>query len=72
MKRLFWIVLTLALLASAAVRSTTESKAATTMRSAMVPASPAPGTYSLDPPHTFIYFAARHPYRVRTGYFRTE
>lgn len=24
------------------------------------PAWPAPGTYALDPPHTFIYFAARH------------
>ena len=25
-----------------------------------VGALPAPGTYTLDPPHTFIYFAARH------------
>ena len=60
MKSLFWIVLTPALLASAAARPATESRAATTVRSAPGPASPTPGTYSLDPPHTFIYFAARH------------
>src|SRR3954447_4328837 len=29
--------------------------------SAMTAAAlPAPGTYGLDPPHTFVYFAARH------------
>ena len=60
MKSLFWIVLTPALLASAVIRPATESEAAMTVRSATVPASPTPGTYSLDPPHTFIYFAARH------------
>lgn len=55
MKRLLWIVLTPALLATAAFRSATE--ATLTIAPA---APPAPGTYSLDPPHTFIYFAARH------------
>lgn len=60
MKSLFWIVLTPTLLTSAAVRPATNSREATTMRSTSVPAAPTPGTYSLDPPHTFIYFAARH------------
>ncbi|HEV2643068.1 MAG TPA: YceI family protein [Candidatus Elarobacter sp.] len=30
------------------------------MQAEATPALPAAGTYSLDPPHTFIYFAARH------------
>jgi len=56
MKTLLLVALAPALFAAATVRDESEPRQAPIKAGAL----PAPGTYTLDPPHTFIVFAAQH------------